>query len=180
MQHEGDWGGRPPWLQPRPVGASDLQRPGVRRYPQTPTPPPEPSEPLPPPEPPVRQAARQQAGTRALAAKQRVGRAAWRRALAALCLPGRYGLQLEGRHLLGTPFGRSLGSYSLHRGGVHARCRHLHGGTRTAGDALTSLRMSLRCGLRMSLRTGLRMKLLRSLRMSLCRSLHTGLRRAYV
>ena len=39
--------------------------------------------------------------------------------LAALCLPGRYGLQLEGRHLLGAPFGCSLGGYSLHRGGVH-------------------------------------------------------------
>ena len=39
--------------------------------------------------------------------------------LAALCLPGRHGLQLEGRHLPGAPFGCSLGSYSLHRGGVH-------------------------------------------------------------
>ena len=63
--------------------------------------------------------------------------------LAALCLPGRYGLQLEGRHLLGTPFGCSLGSYRLHRGGVRAGCRHLHGGTRPTVETLASLRMSL-------------------------------------
>ena len=60
--------------------------------------------------------------------------------LAALCLPGRHGLQLEGRHLPGAPFGCSLGSYSLHRGGVHAGCRHLHGGTRPTVEALHSLR----------------------------------------
>ena len=59
--------------------------------------------------------------------------------LAALCLPGRYRLQLEGRHLLGTPFGCSLGSYSLHRGGVHAGCRHLRGGTRPTVEAFHSL-----------------------------------------
>ena len=62
--------------------------------------------------------------------------------LAALCLPDRYVLQLEGRHLLGAPFGCSLGSYSLHQGGVHAGCSHLHGGTRPTVDTLRSLRMS--------------------------------------
>ena len=56
--------------------------------------------------------------------------------LAALCLPGRYGLQLEGRHLLGAPFGCSLGGYSLHRGGVHVGCRHLHGRTRPMVEVL--------------------------------------------
>ena len=47
-----------------------------------------------------------------------------------LYLPGRHRLRLEGRHLLGTSFGYSLGSCSLHRGGAHVRSRHLHNKTK--------------------------------------------------
>ena len=77
LQHEEDWEGRPLWLLlPR---ASALKQPGVLHhcYPQTPPPTWGPAEPPSLPRPPVQWAARQQAGTRALAAKQRVRRAAW-------------------------------------------------------------------------------------------------------
>ena len=118
MQHEGDWGERPPWLQL--LRASAPEQPGVphHRYPQTPPPPWGPAEPLPLPRPPVGGLLGSRRGQGLLLLSS--GCSGLRGSEStAFCLPGRHRLRLEGRHLLGTSFGYSLGSCSLHRGGAH-------------------------------------------------------------